>query len=41
VLPKGGVYGPLVDTSNNTGNVYTGNVWANGPKAGRTIPGSK
>jgi parallel beta-helix repeat protein len=38
IAPNGGHYGPISYWSaTNTGNVWSGNVWANGPRAGRGI----
>jgi hypothetical protein len=38
IAPNGGRYGPISYWSTaKTGNVWSGNVWVNGPKAGRSI----
>jgi hypothetical protein len=38
VFPKGGAYGPVAAWDpGGTGNIWTGNVWADGPSAGRPV----
>jgi hypothetical protein len=38
VTPNSGYYGAVTDIYHNTDNVFSGNVWANGPNAGQAIP---
>ena len=35
--PQGGYWGPFAYIKSGNGNTFSGNVWADGPNAGKTI----
>jgi hypothetical protein len=38
VFPNSGQYAPVRDVADNTGNIWSNNTWADGPKKGQQIP---